>query len=99
MRGKLLTWLYVLAYCAAAAIVGLFVGAVAGVGIAGAFMKPEEAAVLVAGVIFGGPIGALASLAWAIMALRRRGLGSHASLPGGPAQGSPDCEGSSDPLA
>jgi len=37
-------WLYALAYCALAACVGAFVGAVAGMGMAGILLSAEELA-------------------------------------------------------
>lgn len=65
------SWLCAVTYCAAAAIVGLFVGAVGGVGVASLLMKQEEANILVAGVVFGGPSGALLGFVLGVVAIRR----------------------------
>jgi hypothetical protein len=61
-----------------AGFVGAIVGAVAGVGIAGRLLRPEEAVVLVTGVTYGAPLGAVAGhvvagLALVVCALVRRG--------------------------
>lgn len=63
---------YDVVYCVSSATIGAVVGAVVGVGIAGAFMRPEEAVVLVTGVQLGGPLGLLIGLALGLMATFRR---------------------------
>jgi hypothetical protein len=69
---SLVRYLHAIAYCASTAIIGGCVGAVAGVGIAGLLMRPEEAVVLVTGVTLGGPGGALMGLSLAAFDLARR---------------------------
>jgi hypothetical protein len=54
------TVLYALVCCVAFGFLGAVVGAAAGVGVAGMVLRPEEATVLVTGVMYGGPLGALA---------------------------------------
>ena len=54
------------------AVIGAVVGAIVGVGIAGLFMRPEEAVVLLTGVQLGGPFGLLIGLALGLMATFRR---------------------------
>jgi hypothetical protein len=64
---RLSPWLRGLAYCILSTIIGASVGAVAGVGIAGMLLRPEEAVVLYAGVSYGVPLGALAGLAMGVI--------------------------------
>ncbi len=69
---KRLNPLYVLIFCVLASAVGAVVGAVAGVGVAGILLKPEEAVVLYAGVGYGVPVGGLVGLMFGVAALLRR---------------------------
>lgn len=63
--------LYGLAACGMLTLIGAFMGAVAGVGVAGLLVQPEEARVLYIGVGYGVPVGALAGLAMGlVIALR-----------------------------
>ena len=71
MMNRILNWLYCIVYCALAGVVGAVIGAVAGVGIAGLLLRPEEAVVLTSGVMFGGPIGAIAGVTFGVIAMRR----------------------------
>ena len=64
--------LYAISYCLCAATIGGIVGAVAGTGIAGMLMRPEEAVILTTGVSLGGPVGVLIGLILAVIALSRR---------------------------
>jgi membrane protein DedA with SNARE-associated domain len=68
----LLSWLYVVVYCLAAEFIGIFVGGVAGVGVATLLIEPEEAKTLVVGLAFGCPLGALIGFILGIVAMRRR---------------------------
>ena len=68
---RIISWLYCIVYCVLAGGVGAFIGAVAGVGIAGLLLRPEEAVVLTSGVFFGGPVGAITGLALGVFAMRR----------------------------
>jgi len=68
---RVLFWLYAMVYCAAYAVIGIIVGSIGGTAIASLLMKPEEAVVLVNGILFGAPVGALAGLALAVNAIRK----------------------------
>jgi hypothetical protein len=72
MKNTKPTMLYAVAYYVAATIIGACAGAVAGVGIAGMLLRPEEAVVLYAGVGYGFPVGAIVGLTLGIVAMVRR---------------------------
>lgn len=67
--------LHVVTYCLASGVVGTLVGAVAGLGIAGMVLRPEEAVVLVAGLTYGIPIGAAVGILLGIRTMHRRSRG------------------------
>ena len=72
-KGTVMKTLYALTYCLVSGVIEFVVGAVAGVGIAGILMRPEEAVILVQGVGLGGPAGAVLGGALGIIAMWRRG--------------------------